>query len=73
MAKKAVINLAEKFAVECRGQPRINSIEPSGLSSPMRARAYPGEDIKQHAAIETAMPKYIQLMDKTCELNGTQL
>ena len=70
IAKNAAVNLAEKLAVECRGKPRINIIEPGALASPMRARAYPGEDINQHAQIETVMPSYVELMDVTCEMNG---
>ena len=70
IAKNAITNLAKKLAIECQGKPRINIIEPGALASPMRARAYPGEDFYQHAKIEVVIPKYIQLMDNTCKLNG---
>ncbi len=73
IAKAAVSNLASKLAKECNGKPRVNIIEPGALSSPMRARAYPGEGINQHPAIETVMPVYIELMTANCQLNGEHI
>lgn len=70
VSKAAVVNLALKLGNESKGDIRFNVINPGPVASPMRARAYPGEDIQQHPQIEELLPRYIELLSKDCALNG---
>lgn len=71
VSKAAARNLAEKLALECDGKPRVNLISPGALASPMRSRAYPGDDITKLPQMEDVMPSYLKLMDPTATpVNG---
>lgn len=53
------------------GKVRVNSLNPGGTRTTMRASAFPGEDPRTRPAPEEIMPAYLYLMGKdSLEISG---
>ncbi|GHG02667.1 YciK family oxidoreductase [Thalassotalea marina] len=72
VSKFATEGLMEVIADEYEDSSlRVNAINPGATATPMRARAYPGEDQSTIACAEDIMPLYVYLMaDDSLKTNG---
>lgn len=74
-SKAAAENLMQTLADELQGTSniRVNSINPGGTRTKMRAAAYPGEDPATIKSADTLMPSYLYLLsDDSVGTSGQQ-
>ncbi|MBF0625772.1 MAG: YciK family oxidoreductase [Magnetococcales bacterium] len=74
-SKAALVNLSETWAQELAGSTvRVNTVNPGGTATAMRAKAYPGEDPKTLPTPEDIVPVFLYLAsDHSREINGQHL
>jgi NAD(P)-dependent dehydrogenase (short-subunit alcohol dehydrogenase family) len=73
-SKAALENLMQTLADELEHTSvRINSINPGGTRTAMRASAYPAEDPLSVKPAEDLMPSYLQLLSEHNRQHGQQL
>ncbi len=76
VSKFATEGLMQVLADELEniGNVRVNSLNPGGTRTAMRATAYPAEDPASLPTAEDIMPAYLYLMgDESADLNGQAL
>jgi NAD(P)-dependent dehydrogenase (short-subunit alcohol dehydrogenase family) len=77
VSKFATEGLSQLLADELddeRHNVRVNSLNPGGTRTNMRAQAYPGEDPRETPEPQEIMPIYLYLMGKDSQgVNGQQL
>lgn len=74
-SKAAAENLMQTLADELQGTSkiRVNSINPGGTRTKMRAAAYPGEDPANVKTADVLMPWYLYLLsDNSRDITGEQ-
>ncbi len=65
--------MMQTFAEELGAYPtlRVNSLDPGAVQTPLRAKAYPGEDPKTHPLPEDIVASYLYLLGPdSCGISG---
>ena len=76
VSKAATENLSQVLAQELENTSniRVNTINPGGTRTSMRAQAYPGEDPQTRKTPEEIMPVYLYLLGPDSkDVNGLSL
>ncbi len=71
VSKAGLETLVKTYAHELADTPvRVNLINPGGVRTQMRAKAFPGEDPKTLPAPEELVPLFLELVSPECTFNG---
>ncbi len=71
VSKAGLETLVKTYAHELASTPvRANLINPGGVRTQMRAKAFPGEDPKTLPAPEEVVPLFLELVSPACTFNG---
>jgi NAD(P)-dependent dehydrogenase (short-subunit alcohol dehydrogenase family) len=71
VSKAGLETLVKTYAQELADTPvRVNLINPGGVRTQMRAKAFPGEDPKTLPAPEDVVPLFLELVSPECTFNG---
>jgi NAD(P)-dependent dehydrogenase (short-subunit alcohol dehydrogenase family) len=71
VSKAGLETLVKTYAHEIASTPvRANLVNPGGVRTQMRARAFPGEDPKTLPEPEDVVPLFLELASPECTLNG---
>ena len=71
VSKAGLETLVKTYAHEIASTPvRANLVNPGGVRTQMRAKAFPGEDPKTLPAPEDVVPLFLELASPECTLNG---
>jgi NAD(P)-dependent dehydrogenase (short-subunit alcohol dehydrogenase family) len=71
VSKAGLETLVKTYAHELADTPvRANLVNPGGVRTQMRAKAFPGEDPKTLPAPEEIVPLFLELVSSDCTLNG---
>jgi NAD(P)-dependent dehydrogenase (short-subunit alcohol dehydrogenase family) len=71
VSKAGLETLVKTYANELADTPvRANLVEPGGVRTQMRAKAFPGEDPKTLPAPEELVPLFLELVSPACTFNG---
>jgi len=71
VSKAGLETLVKTYAHELADTPvRVNLINPGGVRTQMRAKAFPGEDPKTLPAPEELVPLFLELVSPECPFNG---
>ena len=72
VAKAGLEALASTYAAECETTPvRVTTLDPGGIRTGMRSKAFPGEDPMTLPAPDDVAPLIIELCLPSSDLNGT--
>jgi NAD(P)-dependent dehydrogenase (short-subunit alcohol dehydrogenase family) len=71
VSKAGLETLVKTYAHELADTPvRVNLVDPGGVRTAMRAKAFPGEDPKTLPAPEDVAPLFLELVSPACTFNG---
>lgn len=71
VSKKALLGLMETLAKELESSSVcVNAILPNPMNTPLRSKAFPGENINTVMPIESIIPDYINLIINNNNQNG---
>lgn len=71
VSKAGLEALIKTYAQEVERTPvRANLVNPGGVRTAMRAKAFPGEDPEKLPAPEDVAPLFVELASPDCALNG---
>ena len=71
VSKAGLETLVKTYAQELADTPvRANLINPGGVRTQMRAKAFPGEDPKTLPTPEEVVPLFLELVSPQCTFNG---